>query len=167
MNPGSKFESDTAEEVLKKYGNSILRLAFSYLKSIADAEDILQETLLKYIQKSMEYESEEHEKAWLFRVAANLCKNRLKSPWRRNDELSEDIPVGDMENPCEQSEVLTAVMKLPVKYREVIHLFYYEDYSSAEISRILKKPDSTVRTLLARGRGILKEALKEAYDFYE
>lgn len=107
------FKSDSAEEVLDKYGNSILRLAFSYLKSISDAEDILQETLLRYIQKPTEYESEEHEKAWLFRVAGNLCKNRLKSPWRKNAELDEDIPIPDSGNPCEQSEVLTAVLKLP------------------------------------------------------
>lgn len=167
MSSVDNYKRDTAERVLEKYGNSILRLSFSYLKNLSDAEDILQDTLMKYIQKSVEYESEEHEKAWLFRVAVNLCKNRLKAPWRRAEELDENTPAEDIKNPCEQSEILTAVMSLPVKYREVIHLFYYEDYSSAEISRILKKPDSTVRTLLARGRGILKDTLKESYDFYE
>lgn len=167
MSSVDKFQSDTAEAVLKKYGNSIFRLSFSYLKNLSDAEDVLQETLLKYIQKPIQFESEEHEKAWLFRVAANICKNRLKAPWRHGEELDENIPAGETDSPCEQSEVLTAVMALPVKYREVIHLYYYEDYSSAEISQILKKPNSTVRTLLARAREILRQDLKEAYDFYE
>lgn len=153
----------SVEYALDQYGNAILRLAYSYLHNMSDAEDILQETLLKYIQSVPVFESSEHQKAWMLRVAANLSKNRIDyNRLRETDELEETLVAGDRED---LSFVWEAVKLLPVQYREVIHLFYYEGYSTKEIGRILKCNESSIRSNLKRGRTKLKEVLKEAYDF--
>ena len=149
---------------LELYGNAILRTAYSYLHSRADAEDVVQDTLIQLMKTDPAFESPAHEKAWLLRVAINLCKNRLRSPWRsRTQELTEEYPCDDLSE--ELSFVWDAVRDLPEKYREVVHLFYQEGYSTAEIAALLKKNESTVRSLLHRARALLKETLKEAYDF--
>ncbi len=153
----------SVEYALDHYGNAILRLAYSYLHNMSDAEDILQETLLKYIQSAPAFESSEHQKAWMLRVAANLSKNKIDyNRIRETDELEETLVAGDRED---LSFVWEAVKLLPVQYREVIHLFYYEGYSTKEIGRILKRNESSIRSDLKRGRSKLKEVLKEAYDF--
>ena len=152
-----------AEIILTHYGNSILRLAYSYLHNMHDAEEILQETLIQYLKTSPILENEAHEKAWLFRVASNLSKNRISyNKIRSTDELNESLIAEERED---LSFVWEAVKELPVKYKEVIHLFYYEELSTAEIANILQKKESTVRSHLMRGREKLKSILKEAYDF--
>lgn len=152
-----------AEIILTHYGNSILRLAYSYLHNMHDAEEILQETLIQYLKTSPILENEAHEKAWLFKVASNLSKNRISyNKIRSTDELNESLIVEERED---LSFVWEAVKELPVKYKEVIHLFYYEELSTAEIAKILQKKESTVRSHLMRGREKLKSILKEAYDF--
>lgn len=154
-----------AERLLNVYGNSILRLAYSYLHNLSDAEEILQDTLVQFLKKAPSFENEDHEKAWLLRVAANLSKNRIKyNQIRTTDELKEELideTRGDL------SFVWEAVRCLPAKYREAIHLFYYEGCSTAEIASILQEKESTVRSNLHRGRLKLKEVLKEVYDFEE
>lgn len=152
-----------AEELLHSYGNSILRLAYSYLHNIDDAEEILQDTLIQYLKTMPVFENKAHEKAWLFRVAGNLSKNRISyNKVRSTDELNETLA-------AEQREdlffVWEAVKDLPVKYREVIHLFYYEGFSTRQIAAILQQKESTVRSHLMRGREKLKSILKEGYDF--
>lgn len=152
-----------AEELLDRYGNSILRLAYSYVHNMDDAEEILQETLIRFLKHAPVLENESHEKAWLFRVAGNLCKNRISyNRVRRTDELSEWIAAEQRED---LSFVWEAVKSLPVKYREVIHLFYYEGFTTAQIANVLNQKESTVRSHLMRGRERLKTILKEAYDF--
>ena len=152
-----------AEIILTHYGNSILRLAYSYLHNMHDAEEILQETLIQYLKTSPILENEAYEKAWLFRVASNLSKNRISyNKIRSTDELNESLIAEERED---LSFVWEAVKELPVKYKEVIHLFYYEELSTAEIAKILQKKESTVRSHLMRGREKLKSILKEAYDF--
>lgn len=152
------------ENILDTYGNAILRLAYSYLHNISDAEDILQDTLLKYMQTSSAmFLSESHKKAWLLRVAANLSKNKINyNKIRETDELEETLVAEDRED---LSFVWEAVKALPEKYREVIHLYYQEGYPTKEISKILKCNESSVRSDLKRGREALKQVLKEAYDF--
>lgn len=153
----------TAERLLNEYGSSILRIAYSYLHNRSDAEDILQETMIRYLQAAPDFQSPAHEKAWLLKVAANLCKNRLNyERIRETDELHEELTAEHRED---LAFVWEAVSSLPVKYREVIHLFYHEGYSTAEISGLLDRKESTVRSDLRRGRQKLKEILKEAYDF--
>lgn len=152
-----------AAEALDTYGNAILRCAYNYLHNMADAEEILQETLLKMLTSAPNFESEEHKKGWLLRVAANLSKNRLEyNALRAYDELSEDLAKEGRED---LSFVWEAVKDLPTQFREVIHLHYYEGYSTEEIALILGRNPSTVRSDLRRGREKLKSVLKEAYDF--
>lgn len=152
-----------AEVILDKYGDRLLRVAYSYLHNMSDAEDILQETLIKYIQSAPEFKDENHEKAWLITVASNLSKNKIKyNKIREADELDEGLVAKNEED---LSFVWEAVKSLPEKQREVIHLFYQEGYSTTEISGILDRKESTVRSDLLRARKQLKKILKEAYDF--
>lgn len=152
-----------AARLLDQYGNRILRLAYTYLHNMSDAEDILQDALLQFLKKAPSFDSAEHEKAWLLRVAANLSKNRIDyERLRASDELNEELVAEERED---LSFVWEAVRELPSQYREVIHLFYHEGYPTAEIAKILGRKESTVRSDLRRGREKLKTVLKEAYDF--
>ncbi len=154
-----------AEHILDEHGSSILRLAYSYLHNMSDAEEVLQDTLLRFLKTAPTFENSTHEKAWLLRVAGNLSKNRIDyNKVRAPDELSDTLKAEKRED---LSFVWDAVRSLPVPFREVIHLFYYEGYSTAEISRMLDRKESTVRSDLRRGRLKLKEILKEACDFEE
>ncbi|MBC8535273.1 sigma-70 family RNA polymerase sigma factor [Clostridiales bacterium BX7] len=147
------------------YGKSILHLAYSYLRNRADAEDVLQDTMVQLLRKAPEFESDEHEKAWLLRVAANLCKNRLRTPWRRYEQLPEDYPADGKSE--ESLALLQAVGSLPVKYREVVHLFYYEDASTAQIAAYLGAGESAVRKRLSRARAMLRKQFQERGRFDE
>lgn len=157
------FVDRQAERFLDDYGNNILRLAYSYLHNLNDAEEILQDTLIQYLKTLPRLESREHEKAWLLRVAGNLSKNKIEYNKRRyTDEINEELIAEERED---LSFVWEAVKELPDKYREVIHLHYYEGYQTAHIAKILKRNESTIRSDLRRGRERLREILKEAYDF--
>ena len=129
---------DDAALALRRHGDAILRLAFSYLHRRDEAEDVLQDTLLQYLKKAPPFSSAEHEKAWLLRVAANLSKNRLRY-WQRHpqEELSDLLPA-ENEDP-RMEEVWDSVKALPPKYRVVVHLYYYEQYTTVEIARLLGK----------------------------
>ena len=152
-----------AAQILDTYGDTILRYAYSYLHNQSDTEEVLQDTLIQFLKTRPVFESDEHEKAWLLRVAGNLCKNRLKyNSLRQTDERREELIAEQRED---LSFIWDAVQALPVQYREVIHLFYREGYSTREISQILGRKEATIRSDLSRGRGKLKELLKEAYDF--
>lgn len=156
------MEREEIEGALGRHGRQILHLAWSYLHSQCDAEDVLQDTMVQLMKTSPKFESRDHERAWLLRVAINLCKNRLKAPWRQHSELPEDYPTQGI--PEESLELLQAVSALPLKYREVIHLFYYEDATTAQIAGLLGKNESTVRSLLSRAREQLRSALKEGSE---
>ena len=154
-----------AERMLTEYGSSILRLAYSYLHNLSDAEEVLQDTLIQFLKTAPALEGPRHEKAWLLRVAANLSKNRLDyNRVRRADELNEELIAEERED---LSFVWEAVKALPAAQREAVHLFYHEGYTTAEIGKILERRESTVRSDLRRGRARLREVLKEAYDFGE
>lgn len=152
-----------AEVLLDRYGNGILRLAYSYLHNMADAEEVLQDTLIQYLKTAPVLESAAHEKAWLYRVAANLSKNRIAyNRVRSADQLQETLAA---ENREDLSFVWEAVKGLPVRYREAVHLYYYEGLSTGEIAALLGQKESTIRSRLLRGREQLRTILKEAYDF--
>ena len=142
-----------------QHGDSILRLAYAYLHNMSDAEDVLQDTLLQFLKTAPVLENPDHEKAWLLRVAGNLSKNRIAyNRVRGADELEESLAAEQRED---LSYVWDAVKSLPVKYREVIHLFYYEGYSTGQIAQLLRMNESTVRSRLRRGREQLKSILQE------
>lgn len=163
--PASAQSAALAEHALCTYGQSILRLAYSYLRNQSDAEDILQETLVRLLRSAPEFETQEHEKAWLLHVAANLSKNHLRyNRLRRADPLEETLIA--QERP-DLAFVWEAVSALPVRWREVLHLYYQEEYSTAEIAQILSRKESTVRSDLRRARIRLKEVLQDDYDLSE
>jgi len=163
--PAAEARWEQAVELLDAYGNSILRLAYSYLHDPADAEDILQDTLIQFLRQGPAFESGGQAKSWLLQVAANLSKNRIRyRRLRDTDPLPESLAAEQRED---LSFVWEAVRSLPQPYREVIHLFYYEGYPTAEIAAILDVNEATVRTHLRRGRVRLRKLLKEAYDFEE
>lgn len=154
-----------AAEILDRYGNHILRFAYSYVHNIDDAEDILQDTLIQFLKTAPVFASEQHKKAWLLRVAGNLSKNRLLyNRVRMADQLNETLTADGEQD---LSFVWEAVKSLPTDLRETIHLYYYEGFSTKEIAAILGKNEATVRTHLRRGRGRLKEILQGEYDFDE
>lgn len=156
--------SGAVELALNLFGNDILRIAYSYLKRREDAEDIVQDTLIRFMQSRLRFDTEQQAKGWLLRVAANLCKDYLKSAaHKKQTSLPEGYDVAaEEETPVieEESDVLQAMMSLPEKYRSVLHLYYYEEYTTKEIAGILDKKESTVRSLLKRGREKLAERLE-------
>lgn len=145
----------------KQYMDMVFRLAFNYTKNRADADDVTQNVLLKLYHYKGTFESEDHVKYWLIRVTINECKNLLRFPWQKHEPIEDYAAVLQMPEK-EHLVMLSAVMQLPVRYRVVIYLYYYEGYASAEIAGFLKVPDATVRTRLARGREQLKKVLEEA-----
>ena len=156
-----KKHSMRAEDymLIEKYSAAVYRMAYSMVKNTQDAEDIHQEVFLKYLAKRPELESEEHAKAWFLRVTINLAKNLWKTAWRQKVVSLGDV---DREEETEaQQEEDQLIERLPQKYRTVVHLFYYEEYSLEEIADLLKAKPSTVRTRLTRARQKLKEMLKE------
>ncbi len=130
-----------------------------YLKNYADTEDIFQTVFLKYVLSSASFESEENEKAWFIRVTINACKDLLKSFFRSRTVSLDAIMEYPTELPPDYREVLEAVFSLPQKYRDVVYLHYFEDYTAPQISRILGKNVNTVYTLLTRSKQMLREKL--------
>ncbi len=160
------YTNDDICMLVNKYGNMILRLSYAYLKNMEDAEDTVQDVFLKIVEKMPEFNDETHEKSWIIRTTINMCKNKLKLFWNKNVGSIDDAnEIASFDKYNEDSDVLKAVMALPQKYRVVIHLYYYEEYSTPEIAQLINKNQVTVRSLLHRGREKLKSVLKEAYDF--
>lgn len=148
------------EEALTLYGDSLMRVAFTYTQNTSDAQDMVQEAFLRYITKAPEFISREHEKAWLIRVTINICKNYVASAYRKNyAELDESVTVLDSYS----LGLADAINALPHKYRIVIHMYYYEGYSQKEIAKIINLTESAVATRLQRGRSLLKKKLGDDY----
>jgi RNA polymerase sigma-70 factor (ECF subfamily) len=154
---------DLAKAVLRDYSNMVFRLALSQLKHRQDSEDVFQEVFLRFIKSDKPFENEEHIKAWLIRVTINCCNKLRSTAWFRRTVALEDNHF--TEHDQEKTEIYDAVLELPPKYRTVIHLFYYEDMSAAEISKTLGIKIPTINSQLNRGRNILRKKLKGDYDF--
>lgn len=147
------------ENAFIKYADMVYRLVFVRTKSKADSDDILQEVFLRYMKIWQKIETEEHLKAMLLRITVN-CTNSLKTSFwfKHTEQLDENISVTDN---VSETNVISEVLKLPIKYRTVIHLHYYCGYSVEEIANIENTKPSTVKTHLYRARQILKSNLKE------
>lgn len=144
--------------VIEKYFDTVYKLALARTRDATHAEDVTSDVFLKFMQTEKVFESEEHIKAWLIRVTINCSHSLFSDSWfKKTVPLEDTIPA---EMPEEESDVYLAVMRLPEKYRTVIHLFYYEELSVAEISGALGINESTVKSQLSRGRNLLKESLK-------
>ena len=146
------------------YRDRLFAAAFQVCGNAADAEDAAQEALLRYHISEKQFESEQHIRAWLLRVAINCAKNLSRSFFRRNTVPLETYMETLEFDSGESQEIFREVMSLPEKYRLVIHLYYYEDYSVAEIGRILALTESNVKVRLSRGRQLLKKSLQEEWD---
>ena len=156
----SHIDRAEAERLVNAYSDLILRLSYTYLKSTEDAKDICQTVFLRLLEKPRGFESPEHERAWIIRAAVNLCKDQLKSHWRRTTvdlEAARAVPAPE----AEEGSLLAAVNLLPPKYRTVIYLYYYEGYSANEIAQLLREKPATVATQLSRGREKLRTHLEQ------
>lgn len=154
----------SVQELVALYRNNLFAAAFHICKNAQDAEDVVQDTFIQYYTIKKEFDNEQHIRAWLIRVAINKAKNASRSFWRRNRLPLEDYMETLVFETPESADLFEVVMKLPEKYRIVIHLFYYEDYTVSEIANILKLSESNVKVRLSRGRGLLRNALKEGWD---
>ena len=148
----------SVEKVVMEYGDMLFRVCMVLLCNEQDAQDAVQDTFCSYMEHAAGFRNREHEKAWLIRVAINSCKDHLKSLFRRRTVSLEELGEKEAFLP-EHSQVLDAVLALPVKYKDAIYLHYYEGYSAAEIGRILGKKENTIYSLLSRGRAMLKKTL--------
>lgn len=151
------------QELITRYRDNLFAAAFNVCKNAQDAEDIVQDTFIQYYTLKKEFDNEQHIRAWLFRVAINKAKNITHTFWRRNKIPLEDYMETLIFETSESEDLFETVMNLPDKYRVIIHLFYYEDYSVHEIADILKISESNVKVRLTRGRRMLKETLKEEW----
>ncbi|MCD8109602.1 MAG: sigma-70 family RNA polymerase sigma factor [Clostridiales bacterium] len=150
-----------------KYKNTIYKLAYTYCRNTAQAEDVFQEVLYKYMIHQPRFQDEDHEKAWFVRTTINTCKDILKSKWMRTTVPLEEWDTSEKKNFDEDSEgeryadLRDAVLSLPDLYRLPIHLYYYEEYSVREIAQILHRKESAVQTQLQRGREKIRQFLEK------
>ena len=156
----AKADTDALTALYTRNVDAVYRICYVYLRSRADAEDAVQSVFLRYLQKQPEFRDENHERGWLLLTAKNICRDMLRSWWRRHrvglDELPEPaIPMRDKE----PSELTEALLALPEKYRITLYLYYWEGYPAREVAVLLGCRESTVRTRLQRGREMLKNDL--------
>lgn len=157
---------DEFRDKLSRHKDMVYRIAYTYLKNRTDAEDISQETFLKLYMRKEPFMDAESEKAWLIRVTLNACCSLKRSFWQsRRDDMPEKLSAQESFS-VEESRLWHAVFSLPEKYRVVIYLYYYEDYSVKEISHITGQNSSTIQTQLDRGRKRLKKTLEQQGGFY-
>lgn len=160
MDNESLRTDDCVEKIINEYSRVVYKLAFAQTRNKSDAEDVFQEVFLRYIKKHPTFESKEHEKAWFIRVTINCFKNIWSSPFRKHTQPLEECTVISEKDEVGQLEQFLS--DLPKDYCAVIHLFYYENMSTAQVSKILHKKESTVRVQLTRARRLLKENMEGA-----
>ena len=154
--------ADDLEQVMNTYGNMLFRLCIVMLGNSADAEDALQEVMLKYYRKAPTFTDEEHRKAWLLTVAGNQCKDMLR--FRTKHPLTEDTDIYEYKSSDgENSGILDALMTLPEKFRLVLILHYVEEYPVKDIAHMIGKTPSAVKMRLQKGRKLLAEVYRKEY----
>lgn len=157
-------ENRELEELYSRNADMVYRICFMRLKSAEEAEDAVQNIFLRYLKKPKEFSDSEHEKAWFITAARNYCKDVFKFCGRLRRVDMESLPeqadtAGSPES--EESELFEKLMSLPEKYREILYLYYYEDYPAKEIAKLLGRNESTVRTQLSKGRERLKKLIQK------
>lgn len=155
--------------LIDDYGNDLLRLCTLYLKDRYLAEDALQETYIKVWQKYSSYNGLANEKTWITRIAINTCKNYIRTSWFYRTETSDLMEIvkaskDDYKRVEESIDLMNAILALKEKYRAVLLMYYYQEMSVKEIAEVLESKESTVMSLLMRGRKQLKLKLGEAYE---
>jgi len=156
------FTESQFETLMNRYMDMIYRLAFSHLKCRADADDVTQTVLVSLYRTDTAFESEAHIRHWIVRVTLNECRKIWRSPWSKQEDITEYANTISREEP-QYEDLFLAIMRLERKYRILIVLHYYEGYSIAELADMLHLPVGTVGTRLARARNKLKTHLTEVY----
>ena len=151
------------ETIYQRHVDTLYRVAYSFMKNGADAEDMVQEAFLRLLRSGAEFATPQHEKAWLIVTVSNLCKSALRSPWRKRESFDSLTEPPTVEDPV-PDETLQAVLALPDDYKLPVYLYYYEGYPTADIARMLKVAPATIRSRLNRARKKLKLAL-EVYPY--
>ena len=159
-----RSEQETIRAI-ERYSDTVRRLCMIHLKNNADTEDIFQTVFLKYVLSSVSFENDEHERAWFIRVTINACKDLLKSFFRSHTVSLDNIIERSTELPSDYRDVWEAVFSLPQKYRDVVYLHYFEDYTAPQISCMLGKNVNTIYTLLTRSKQMLREKLGGGYEY--
>lgn len=147
------------ETIMHTYGNMLFRLCLITLGNASDAEDAVQETFIKYLQKAPAFENTEHEKAWLITVATNKCRDILR--FQKRHPIVDIDEINTFTNDISDNGILDALMTLPDKFRTVLVLYYVEEYSIPEIARMIRKTPSAVKMRLQKGRRLLREAYRK------
>lgn len=161
------------EELLTNYGNEILRLCFMYLKDYHLAQDALQETFLRVYKGYGKYRKDSSEKTWISRIAINVCKDFLKSSWNKNVDLVQEFFEKSVSIDEKDDELLQEVMMLAPKYKEVIILYYYQEFKIKEISKILRISETAINKRLARAKkklrnnGHVKQRYQQMFIVYK
>lgn len=152
------------EMLVERYHQNLFAVAFNVYKNREDAEEVVQDAFIQYHLKRLDFQSEEHIRAWLIRVTINKAKNAARTFWRRHRTSLEETMAALTFDDQESERLFEAVMALPQKYRIVVHLFYYEDYSVHEMAELLSLSESNVKTRLSRARAMLRDTLKEVWS---
>lgn len=150
--------------IYERHSKSLYGVCLLYLKNKHDSEEIVSETFIRLMENTPSFENDRHEKSYLTKIAVNLCKNQLKSGWRKNVIHDEDVLMY-MTTPVEES-IMKEILSLPPKYRVTIYMHYYQGYKAQEIADIMNISLSAVLSRLSRGRKKLKDILVEGGFFY-
>ena len=159
MKNSSLRTNEELSQIYERHVNTVYRVCFLLMKNRHDAEDMVQNTFIRLIKDETQFESSEHEKAWLIRTAVNLCRDHFRSWWKKSVNIG-DVHEDAFEQSFETDETLEKVMALPQKYKTAIYMYYYEGYSTVEMAKLLNKNESTVRSHLYTGRKLLRLELE-------
>ena len=151
---------DALEQVIHIYSDTVYRLAYACMRNSSDADDVFQDVFLKYAEKAPAFANEEHRRAWLIRVTLNRCLSHYRSNWWKRIVPLDEATHASAPAPTDPA-LDEALARLPVKYRTVIHLHYFENYDTSEIAVLTGQRASTVRAQLTRARQMLESLLKE------
>ncbi len=153
--------TDCVREAVEEYGDMLYRICLVMLRNTADAEDAIQDTFIRFMQKAPVFQGEEHEKAWLIKVASNVCKDML----RQRDKVTEldEATINTIANSEDDTHILEALMQIPEKFRIVLTLHYIEGYKVDEIAQMIKKSSSAVKMRLSKGRKLLEDKYRKEY----
>lgn len=161
MSKSSVWPAGEIEKIVKLYGNMLFRLCLIMLGNPDDAEDAVQETFIKYLQKAPEFRDAEHEKAWLITVATNKCRDMLR--FKNRHQMVNIETLNEFTSDSADSGILEALMTLPEKFRIVLVLYYVEEYSTEAIAKVIGKSKSAVKMRLQKGRRLLEEIYRKEY----
>lgn len=158
---GFIFDDNLIEEVVNTYSDMVYRIALNILCNIDDANDVMQDVFLRLVRNKSKIKSKEHIKHWLIKVTINCSKSKATESYKKHTVSISEISESYISFSNEIDETIGSVMKLPEKYKVPIHLYYYQQLTVEEISKILGITRSGVRSRLSRGRNMLKEILEK------